>query len=231
METAIAPPKREIFCEDAITWLEHRMPLPKSSLVTSLPDISEFPNYTLDQWKDWFVKTAALVLTRTPDDGVTVFYQSDIKIDGTWVDKGYLAQKAAEACGHALLWHKIVSRVDPGQATFGRPGYSHMLCFSKSARADISKSSPDVLPELGDKTWERGMGLEACVLIAKFIAEQTASTTLINPFCGQGSMLAAANAFGLNAIGIERSAKRAELARRLQIDVRAKSWVNDAPSP
>lgn len=226
MENEITATKREVFCEDAIAWLERCAPLQKSSLVASLPDISEFPSYSLAQWKEWFVNTARLIFSRTPLEGITVFYQSDIKVDGTWVDKGYLVQKAAESCDHALLWHKIAGRVTPGQATFGRPGYSHILCFSRAVRADISKSSPDIIPDLGEKTWERGMGLEACLLIAKFVAEQTECHTLINPFCGQGSMLAAANSFGLNAIGIERSAKRAEMARSLQIDMRAKNWLS-----
>jgi hypothetical protein len=155
---------------------------------------------------------------------VTIFYQSDIKVDGTWVDKGYLCQKAAEALGHELLWHKVICRSPAGIATFGRPSYSHMICFSKELRVEISKSTADVIPDLGDKTWQRGMGLEACLMAAKFIAEQTPSKTLINPFCGEGSMLAAANFIGLDAIGIERSPKRAEKARVLQILKENSSW-------
>jgi tRNA G10 N-methylase Trm11 len=68
------------------------------------------------------------------------------------------------------------------------------------------------------------MGLEACLMAAKFIHDQTPSKTLINPFCGEGSMLAAANFLGLEAIGIERSPKRAEKARVLQILKENSSW-------
>jgi hypothetical protein len=218
------PVTRSVYCEDAIAWLERSPLLSGCSLVASMPDISEFPSYSLDEWKKWFIETAALILSRTPDEGVTVFYQSDIKSDGAWVDKGYLCQKAAESAGHELLWHKIASRVQPGQATFGRPGYSHILCFSKAARADAGKSSADILPDLGEKIWERGMGFEACVMIARFIAEQTETRTIVNPFCGHGSMLAAANALGLSAVGIERSAKRAEIARNLKANLKAKKW-------
>jgi hypothetical protein len=189
-----------------------------------MPDISEFPGYTLNDWKAWFIKTASLVMSRCPDDGVTIFYQSDVKIDGAWVDKGYLCQKAAESLGQELLWHKIICRSPAGIATFGRPAYSHMLCFSKSLRVDIAKSTPDVLPDLGEKTWQRGMGLEACMLAAKFIADQTPTTTVINPFCGEGSMLAVANAYNLSAIGIERSPKRAAKAQVLQMDLKAKRF-------
>lgn len=210
--------QRTVYCEDALEWLEKNPVLEGCSLIASMPDISEFHGFSLEQWKEWFYNTAKLVLSRTSEYGVTVFYQSDIKVDGVWVDKGYICQKAAEALGHQLIWHKIICRVEPGKATFGRPAYSHVLCFSKSFRLhDLSKSTPDVLPIMGDKTWERGMGYEACMMIAKFIAEQTNTKTLVHPFCGQGGMLAVANSLGLNAIGIERSPKRAELARTLSV--------------
>jgi hypothetical protein len=215
---------RSVYCEDAIAWLESKEIQNGCSFVTSMPDISEFPGYSLVDWKNWFIQTATLVLSRCPADGVTIFYQSDIKIDGTWVDKGYLCQKAAEALGHELLWHKVVCRAPAGIATFGRPSFSHMLCFSKAVKADLARSTADVIPDLGDKTWQRGMGLEACLVAAKFISEQTNTKTIINPFCGEGSMLAVANACELDAIGIERSPKRVEKARSLQIIKEKSAW-------
>ncbi|MBC7427761.1 MAG: SAM-dependent methyltransferase [Bacteriovorax sp.] len=219
---------REVFCADALVWLESQSKesLAGSSLVASMPDISEFTNFSLAQWKEWFTNTAALIMSRTPDDGVVVFYQSDIKYEGEWVDKAYLVQKAAEQEGLALLWHKIVCRVDPGVATFGKPAYSHIICFSKNIRLhDMSRSTTDVIPELGEKTWVRGMGLENCLMIANFIATQTKSTTVVQPFCGEGSLLAAAAKKGLHGIGIERSPKRAEKARHLIISDDLKSWI------
>ncbi len=217
---------RTVHAGDAIEWLKTADIPSQSSILGSLPDISEFPHMTLSQWKKWFTETAELILARTPDDGVTLFYQSDIKVEGTWVDKAYLCQKAAENLGHELLWHKVLCRAPAGVITMGRPAYSHLLCFSKKFRVDISKSQPDVLPDLGEKTWERGMGLNACLLIGKFLSEQTQTKTLINPFCGQGSMLATANAFGLDAIGIEKSPKRAEKARQITLSKDFKNWEN-----
>jgi len=216
--------ERKVFCDDALVWLENNPLAPQTSLIASLPDISEFSGMSLESWKQWFQATAKLVLSKTPSDSVTVFYQSDIKHESTWVDKSYLCQKAAEELGHALLWHKIVCRFPAGTITFGRPAYSHMLCFSKNFRPDLSKSTADVLPDIGEKTWERGMGLEACLSIAKFLKEQTQTKTIVHPFCGEGSMLAAAEVYDLNAIGIERSPKRAEKAQTLKVDLDSREF-------
>ena len=82
----------------------------------------------------------------------------------------------------------------------------------------------DVVPDIGEKTWQRGMGLNACLGIADFLAKQTSTKMLINPFCGEGSMLAAANARGLDSMGIERSLKRVQKAQLLQINETETSW-------
>ena len=224
---------RTVVCGDAIEWLETAEPVPGRVFVSSLPDRSEFPKLSLPQWKEWFLSASSLILSRTPADGVAVFYQTDIKCDGVWVDKGYLCQKAAELSGHELLWHRIICRIPPGTSTGGRPSYTHALCFSKSVRAEAKLLLPDVLPDCGEKTWEPGMGLDGALLIARFIAEHTAAKSIVNPFCGQGAMLAAANAVGLKAIGIERSPKRAAVARALSISSDCKRWIvpEDSPSP
>jgi hypothetical protein len=215
---------RNVFTDDAIEWLNRFTPTSGHSILGSLPDISEFPGYTLDQWKNWFETTAEIILSKTSPEGVSIFFQSDIKHESIWIDKAYLIQKAAEKLGHNLLWHKIFCRAPVGTIMFGRPSYSHMLCFSRTVLPDLSKSSADVIPDLGEKTWIRGMGLEASLIASNFVLKQTLTRTLVNPFCGEGSVLAAANFVGLNAIGIERSPKRAEKARLLQVSPDGRSW-------
>lgn len=209
---------RTIHCQDAIAWLESRPNLEGCSIITSMPDVSEFPAFSLDEWKNWFIRVAALVLSRCPDNGVTIFYQTDLKKDGTWVDKGYLCQKAAEQSGHALLWHKIVCRAVAGRITHGRPAYSHMLCFSRGVRADLASATADVLPMAGEVTWTRGMGVDACMAACRYVLGNTQSRTIVDPFCGHGTVLAAANWLGLDAIGVELGPKRARRARTLQLD-------------
>ncbi len=221
----IDTPTRQVFCDDAIQWLKNFNPSPGYSFLGSLPDISEFSGSSLEEWSSWFQSTAELILDRTSPEGVTLFFQSDIKHEGTWVDKAYIIQKAAEKLGHKLLFHKIFCRASPGTIMFGRPSYSHMLCFSRTVIPDLAKSTADVVADLGDKTWMRGMGLEASLIASTFILKHTTTRTLVNPFCGEGSALAAANFLGLNAIGIERSPKRSEKARLLKVSQDGKSFL------
>jgi hypothetical protein len=216
---------REVICQDAISWLNEFEVNQDYSFLGSLPDISEFPGYSLSEWKSWFQSTAELILSKTSPVGVSIFFQSDVKVDNLWVDKSYIIQKAAEKLNHQLLWHKIFCRMPPGTITFGRPSYSHMLCFSQIVIPDLSKSTADIISDLGEKTWVRGMGLEASLVACEFVLKQTSTRTLVNPFCGEGSALAAANFLGLNALGIERSPKRAEKARHLQIGPDGRSFL------
>jgi hypothetical protein len=210
-------PKRSVVCKDALIWLQEQEVIQHSSIVTSLPDHSEFPGLSLSEWKQWFVKASALVLSRCDENGVTIFYQSDIKHEGEWVDKAFLCQKAAEQEGHRLLWHKMICRAPVGEVTWGKPGFSHMLCFSKNLKSDISKSSADVFSDPGPTTWSRGMGLEACRFACVYILENTNTRTVVDPFCGHGTVLLAANELGMDAIGVDIFPKRAKRARTLQL--------------
>lgn len=216
--------ERTVHCTDAIEWLSSQNVLTGCSLVGSLPDISEFPGMSLSDWGQWFRDTAGLILEKTPEDGISFFFQSDIKLEGLWVDKAFLVQRAAFERGIPQLFHKIVCRYPVGTITFGRPAYSHVLAFSRKIRPDLGKSSPDVLPDTGEKTWARGMGLDVALMIGNYVLTQSQTRTIVNPFCGQGSMLAAANFLGLGAIGIERSPKRAEAARTLKVAPEGRSF-------
>ncbi len=217
---------RIVHTADAIEWLRSQDELKGCSLVGSLPDISEFPTYSLEEWMNWFTSTARLILEKTPSEGVSFFFQSDIKHEGQWIDKAYLVQKAAEELKRPMLFHKIVCRYPVGTITMGRPSYSHVLAFSQSVKPDFSKWTADVLPDTGEKTWARGMGLDVALMISKFVIDQTQTKTIVNPFCGQGSLLAAANFLGLDAVGIERSTKRADLARILQVGTDGRSFLS-----
>ena len=217
MPASDAKPKRTVVCADSLDWMRREVDFVGCAFITSLPDVSELPALSLEAWTRWFVDTAALIMEKCPRDSISIFFQTDIKRSGTWVDKGWLCHQAAERTGMALLWHKIVCRRPPGTVTFGRPAYSHLLCYSKELRADLGRSSPDVLGDAGPTVWTRGMGVEACRLACRFVQEQTRCRTIVDPFCGRGTVLAVANAMGLDALGVELCRKRARQAKALSL--------------
>lgn len=214
-------PTRAVHQEDGLAWLAAATLAADHAVVTSLPDASELPKLGFDGWRAWFVDAAAAVCGAVANDSVAVFFQTDVKRDGTWVDKSFLVQTGAERAEVRLLWHKVVCRAPPGTTTFGRPAYAHLLCFSRDLRLTAAESSADVLPRLGEMTWPRAMGLEACDAVCRFLVARTHCRTVVDPFCGIGTMLAAANAHGLHAVGVELSRKRAERARRLVLSLDA----------
>jgi hypothetical protein len=192
-------------------------PLPADhAIVTSLPDHSELPQLGVEGWRAWFVATVTRACRAVADDAVAIFYQTDVKHDGRWIDKGHLVMCGADAAGSHALWHKIVCRVPPGTTTFGRPAYTHFICVSRTRRLAPGASTPDVLPALGAMTWSRAMGAAACDAAVAFAAS-TGARAIVDPFCGVGSVLAAADARGLDGIGVELSRRRAAKARRLEL--------------
>jgi hypothetical protein len=211
----VSGPRREVLCGDGVAFLQ-RGRLPEDhAVVTSLPDLSELPALGPEGWRAWFVEAAALACAAVADEAVAVFYQTDVKRDGRWIDKAHLVLAGAERAGSHLLWHKVVCRAPAGTTTFGRPAYAHLLALSRGLRLPPGRSTPDVLPRLGEMTWARAMGREACEAVARFLVADTRCRVVVDPFCGLGTMLAVANAHGLDALGVERSPKRAERARHL----------------
>jgi hypothetical protein len=207
-------PSRVVHHAEGLAWLEQQALSPEHAIVTSLPDSSEL-RMDLASWQDWFTHSAARLCRASADDAVTIFFQTDVKREGRWLDKSFLVQLGAREADCALLWHKIVCRAPAGVATGGRPAYAHLLCFSRALRLDPRQSTPDVLPRLGAMTWPRAMGIAACEATCRFLRAETRCRTVVDPFCGVGSMLAVANAYELDAVGVEISEKRAARAREL----------------
>ncbi|MBL0214906.1 MAG: SAM-dependent methyltransferase [Myxococcales bacterium] len=205
-------PAREVHCGDGVAFLARGRLPDDHAIFTSLPDHSEVPTMGVPVWKQWFIDTVALACKALADDAVAVFYQTDVKYDGRWIDKGHLVLTGADAAGSHALWHKVVCRVPAGMVTFGRPAYAHVICVSRERRLAPGASTADVLPALGKMSWSRAMGSAACEVAISFIAA-TGARTVVDPFCGQGTALAMANAHGLDAIGVELSKRRAAKAR------------------
>ena len=213
-----AAPARTIHVGDGLAFLAAAALPPTHAIVTSLPDASELPALSPEAWRAWFVDAAARCCAAVAPTAVAVFYQTDVLRDGRWVDKGHLVGEGAARAGLACLFHKIVCRTTPGTPTFGRPGFAHLLAFSRDLRVPPALATPDVLPALGEMSWSKAMGTAACEAAVAFLARATACRTVVDPFCGLGTVLAVANARGLDAVGVECVRRRAARARRLRYD-------------
>lgn len=212
-------PARQVIQAEALVWLGEHPAQPGDAVVTSLPDVSELPALGpgLAGWQSWFTAAAAAVLRWPGPQSVALFYQSDVRHQGQWVDKAYLLQKAAESVGAVLLFHRVVCRRPAGTLTQGRASYSHLLAFTTGAAWPPKRAAADVLPDAGEAPWSRGMGTLACAAACRFLLHETATRRVVDPFCGRGTVLAVANALGLEALGVEISAKRCRAARNLRV--------------
>jgi hypothetical protein len=211
-------PSRQVFHADAMVWLAEHAPLVGASVVTSLPDGAELPSLTFAEWTVWFVAAAAQVIRSLPSGSVAIFFQSDVLHRGLWVDKAALVTQGARGEGAEILFHKIVCRKPPGSASFGRASYAHMLGFGRDVKPFQSTPRVDVLPDGGFRPGVKSMGALACRDACLDVVHLTGARTIVDPFCGFGTVLAVANALGLDSIGVDLSARMCRKARTLVIE-------------
>lgn len=207
---------REVHCADAIPWMRERGRIAGACAVTSLPDVSEL-NLALPAWREWFLGAVRLVVDAVPEESAALFFQSDIKRDGAWIDKGAMVTRAAEDAGARVLFHKIVCRRPPGMLTYGRPGYTHLIAVSRAMPCPEVLALPDIITDAGRQPWVRAMGVRSAAHAVRFARDVAGAKVIFDPFCGVGTVLAVANALGLDALGVEKSRKRCEQARALAV--------------
>lgn len=216
MSELISSPLREVHQADAIPWMRERGRIDGACAVTSLPDVSEV-NMTLPAWRAWFLGAVELVVNAVPDESAALFFQSDIKRDGAWIDKGAMVIRAAEDAGARVMFHKIVARRPPGMLTYGRPGFTHLIAVSRAMKCPEVLPLPDIITDAGELKWIRAMGVRAAGHAVRFAKEQVGAKVVFDPFCGVGTVLAVANVLGVDALGVELSRKRCEQSRVLQV--------------
>lgn len=220
VSSGVPRPSRVVHHADCMEWLQQQStPMDAAyAFVTSIADVSEV-GMSPAAWQQWFVGCAEAVMRRCDARSVCIFYQTDIKRDGVWIDKGALIQDAAKRVGVKTVFHKIVVCHKVTTVSGARATYSHLLCFSAAHVDDFRLLTPDIIEQRGAMTWNRAMGLHACEVVIHYIKRQLPHVhTVVDIQCGMGSILAMANYYGLNAIGVELSDRRARKARTLHLD-------------
>lgn len=221
--------RREVTCADALLWLRKPGAVPPTALIfTSLPDASEVRETqpTLQHWEAWFREAVRAVLLALPPGCAAVFYQTDVRTRGQGqVSKAYLVLDAArQEAGVTLLWHKIVHFGVIDKPSYDSVQFTHLLCFwrpgSCTEEPDLGSTIPDLLVR-GQKPWglknsARCMGASATAVVLKWALKRLPNVdTVVDPFCGAGTVLAIANEFGLHAVGVDCSPRRVRQATAL----------------
>lgn len=231
-------PNRQIICQDTQIWLKQQPKESIGNIVTGICDLDEIINlnnnninnnknnkntkygaknnqpFTIDRYKTFFSDIAEKLMAVTKPDGYCIFIQTDRKYEGQWIDKSYLLNKSAEKQGLRLLWHKIVLLREVGRTDLHRPTYSHMMCFSKKAKPGAT--FPDVI-DVSKRLYKNGTPSLAAETAIKFINQYSPHKIVVDPFVGQGTIPAYANAYGLDAIGIDIDPEQCKLAQNFYI--------------
>lgn len=199
-------------CADALAWLSSADIPPLSAIITSLPDADEVAEtMDYDEWRGWFSLAASRCLLAAEPSMPIVFLQTDRLHGGRTESKAKMIGFAADYVGMHLLWHKIVLRRQPGQTDLHRPTYSHLVAYSIGARP--GSRTPDVLAP-SPSLYKNGMPWAAARTAVDYAVGQGAEC-VIDPFCGYGTVLAAADEVGVESIGVDIDPQMALRAREV----------------
>ena len=204
---------REVICCNAFDKLSTAEPM--RAVITSLPDASEV-ECGLAGYERWFIRSVRAVLQSVSREGVAIFYQGDRKHDGVLLSKSNLLCNTARSLKYQFLWHKIVLRSLPGTVNLFRPSYLHLIAFSRSLRS--GRATPDVI-EPGATVYRNAMNVNAALVAARFAIEVAKASTIHDPFCGRGTVLAVANALGCKSVGYDINEDQCAHARALRIEI------------
>jgi len=198
---------KEIITADANIWLQSQKNI--KVIITSIPDMDEI-NLSLSEYKQWVKTTAYNLMGSLDNDGIIFFYQTNRIYNGTIIDKKCLLTGIFIENGFNLILSKIVLRQKPETTNIFRPTYTNLFAFSK--RGKLTKRTPDVFP-IGQMLYKNAMGMNACQLCIDYVKDIT--DTIIDPFCGQGSVLKVAWDNGFNVIGVDIDPKQTKLTKEL----------------
>lgn len=200
-----------IVCGDSLEMLAAETAGAEWAAVTSLPDATEL-ELDLEQWATWFVQAAGTVLLAADP---AVFYQTDRRAGGVLVSKADLLFHAVRAVDGVVYWHRIVLRRPPGGIDVRRPGYAHLIAAGLG-RSRPGRSAADVLP-VSPTLYRNGIPREAATAAARYVAEVGAER-VVDPFCGRGTALLAADELGLDTLGIDVDEQACAAARGLLLE-------------
>lgn len=208
---------RKIIVANSLDWLSTQKDGSIPNVITGICDLDEIEHLAergMNEYIEFFNKIGALIFQKLNPAGYAIFIQTDRKYQREWIDKSYMLTDLAYKHGYKMVWHKIVLHRDVDKTDLHRPCYAHMLCYTKTGTSGAA--TPDVIP-VSDRLYKNGTPIEAAVRAVEFVKRYTkAGPFVLDPFVGQGTIPAIANAFGLNAVGIDIDAAQAAKAEKME---------------
>jgi len=202
---------RTVIQAEALAWLNGQEPDSYLAIVTSLPDPEEV-GISIQKWKTWIAAVAESIDRVLDPRGIAVFYQTDRRVNGEILDKKSRISAAFYDLGYRTVLSKIALTQNPDTTNLFRPTYTNLFAVSKKATS--GQATPDVFGA-GKKVYPNATGLKAATVALEYVRSQVGDVVILDPFCGQGSILKIANDLGLDSIGIDIDESQVLKARKL----------------
>jgi hypothetical protein len=201
----------KIVCADSFEWLPANRD--QGSIVTSLPDASEIGIEDLNKYEKWVRRAATECFLSASEGCPVIFIQTDRRKGGRQFSKANLLMNIAQELGWFLLWHKIELSAEVGKSSLYRPTFRHMLCFGRG-KMSAGQATPDVIPP-SKRLYDMAFGFAAARVAVEFCKKF--SNGVLDPFCGYGTTLHAAEELGMDSVGVDIDQKVCEVAKKSDI--------------
>ena len=199
---------REVVCADSNIWMVDRR---FKIIITSLPDMEEV-GMNLEDWQEWMKLTCRNLINSLEPESIIFFYQTDRKYKGKIIDKKTLISQIFLEQGFNNILSKIVLKVPANKTVLFRPSYTNLFAFSKKITS--GKPTPDVI-DAGQMVYKNAMGFNAVKCCVDFLNKKGIKGTVVDPFCGSGSVLKITNDLGFDAVGVDILPEQVNFAQKL----------------
>jgi len=201
---------RKVICGNSLNLLNNYENV--KAIITSLPDMEEIGETKIYKYHLWLFVACEKLRNSIDENGVIFFYQTNRKYKGTLIDKNSLITSQFIPYEFNKVFEKIILRKEPETIDRYRPTYTTLTAFSKTLKA--GQPTPDIIHR-GNMMYKNAMGENAIKVCLDFVKKNVETDTILDPFCGRGSVLRLANFYGYNAIGIDIDPKQCEIAKNI----------------
>lgn len=192
--------------------------------VVGIPDSAEIePRPSLVNYIKLLNQFSEAIFDASDKNSIFFFLQTDkySKEPPMWIDKMlYISQVAMKHKFYPFCKKIIIN--DFKQNDSSRSTYTNLYGFMRIDKSVYNKNREFMKDELlynGNKTWINGFAVNAVDLCVSFIKRNSKVKDyyVVDPFIGQGSLLAVCDLYGIKSIGIDIEEEKVKVAKELKI--------------